>query len=155
MDSETIVSLHSALLNSWNRRDAHAMAALLRPDANLIGFDGSQLNGQSAIEAELTNIFNNHQTAPYVWKVEEVRFLTSDCALLRAIVGMVPPGKDTVNPAVNAIQSLIAIKEPTAKEPETWKIALFQNTPAQLHGRPQLVENMTQTLNSLLTQRSS
>lgn len=147
MDTTAITALHASLLTAWNNRHAHAMASLLLPDANMIGFDGSQLNGQNEIEAELSKIFTNHQTAPFVWKVEEVRFLTNECALLRAIVGMIPPGQNTINPAVNAIQSLIAIKTP-----ETWKIALFQNTPAQFHGRPELVKNMTETLEH---QRSS
>ena len=134
MDTSDIQSLHSTLLTCWNHADARAMASLFLPDSNMIGFDGSQINGSRAIETELSQIFADHQTASFVWKVEEIRFLNDSCAILRAIVGMVPPGKDSINPALNAIQSLIAIK----KE-DSWKIALFQNTPAQFHGRPQLV----------------
>jgi uncharacterized protein (TIGR02246 family) len=121
------------------------MASLFLIDGNAIGFDGSQMNGSSEVEAELSKIFDNHQTASYVWKVEEVRFLSDDCALLRAIVGMVPPGKNSINPATNAIQSLIAVRKTGA-----WKIALFQNTPAQFHGRPQMGENMTRELSKLI-----
>ena len=80
-----------------------------------------------------------------MWKVEEVRFLNDQVALLRAIAGMVPPGKKEINPATNAIQSLTAVLEN-----EEWKIALFQNTPAQFHGRPQLVQGMTKKLSALL-----
>ena len=121
------------------------MSSLFQENGNTIGFDGSQLNNPGEIEAELSKVFANHPTASYVWKVEEVRFLNEDCALLRAIVGMVPPGKDTINPSTNAIQSLIAVKNEG-----NWKIALFQNTPAQFHGRPQLVEKMTGQLSMLI-----
>lgn len=149
MDRTAIESLHATLLTCWNHADAQGMAALFLPEGNVIGFDGSQMNGSGEIEAELSKVFANHQTASYVWKVEEIRFLTDSCALLRAIVGMVPPGENAINPSVNAIQSLVAIK----KE-DNWKIALFQNTPAQFHGRPQLVENMTRELSRLTASRS-
>ena len=69
-------------------------------------------------------------------------------ALLTAIVGMVPPGKADIDPAVNAIQSLVAVKEG-----EVWHIALFQNTPAQFHGRPELSENLTRELRDILQRR--
>ena len=67
-------------------------------------------------------------------------------ALLRAIVGMVLPGKNEINPGTNAIQALIATFEKGA-----WKISLFQNTPAQFHGHPELVENMTRELTRLIS----
>jgi hypothetical protein len=50
-----------------------------------------------------------------------------------------------LNPAVNAVQSLVAVKN--AGE---WRIALFQNTPAQFHGRPELVQELTEELRGLL-----
>ncbi len=31
-----------------------------------------------------------------------------------------------------------------------WRILLFQNTPAQFHGRPELVQQMTEELRRLL-----
>jgi len=133
------------MLESWNRRNAAEFAAGFAEDASLIGFDGSQYNGRAEMEAEIGKIFADHQTAAYVWKVREVRFLTPDVALLRAVVGMVPPGQSDLNPAVNAIQTLVAVKEGGQ-----WRIALFQNTPAQLHGRPELVQQLTAELRQLL-----
>jgi hypothetical protein len=58
---------------------------------------------------------------------------------------MVPPGEKKVKPERNAAQSLIAVKEN-----ETWKIALFQNTPAQYHGRPEVSQALTNELNALV-----
>ena len=144
MKNYSIEDLHANLLTCWNNQDASGMAALFQLDGNAIGFDGSQMNGQIEIKRELETVFANHKTASYVWKIEEVRFLHTDVALLRAKVGMIPPGKKEINPQTNAIQSMIAVVENG-----TWKISLFQNTPAQFHGRPELVEKMTKELNEL------
>jgi uncharacterized protein (TIGR02246 family) len=146
--AETVRQLHQQLLDAWNAQHASGMAALFEDDANVVGFDGSQINGRTAVESEMGRIFRDHQTAAYVAKIEEVRFLTPEVALLRAAVGMVPPGQSDLNPAVNAIQSLVAVKRAG-----NWRIALFQNTPAQFHGRPQLVEQMTAELRQVLRER--
>lgn len=145
MDEQAIEELYHTLITAWNNRDTKAFAALFADEGDVVGFDGSQLNGRGSIETELASIFLQHRTAPFVSKVEEVRFLSADIALLRAIVGM--PKEDTkeINPDVNAIQSMIA-----RKEGEGWKIELFQNTPASFHGRPELVAQMTAELQKLV-----
>lgn len=146
-DDETEVrTLYHQLLASWNNRDASAYASLFIEDGDVIGFDGSQMTGQTEIASTLQQIFADHQTAPYISKVKNVRFLTPEVAVLRAIVGMVPPGQTDINPAVNAIQTLVAVKQNG-----TWRIVQFQNTPAQFHGRPELVEQMTEELRQLLS----
>ena len=66
-------------------------------------------------------------------------------ALLRAIVGMVPPGGSELEPDKNAHQTVVA-----AKEDDAWRIILLQNTPAQFHGRPELVSQMTDELREVL-----
>ena len=146
MNNNAIVKIYEELLTCWNKQDAKGMASLFTNDAIVIGFDGSQMFGQTQIEAEMKQIFSNHRTATYIWKVKEVRFLNSEVAILNAIVGMVPPDKREIDPSKNAIQCLVA-----ANQNDIWKIALFQNTPAQFHGRPQLVEEMTQELSRLIT----
>ncbi|MCI0394267.1 MAG: SgcJ/EcaC family oxidoreductase [Chloroflexi bacterium] len=133
------------MLDSWNRRNAATYAALFAADGNLVGFDGSPINGQAEIESHISQIFADHPTAAYVGKIREVRFLAPDVALLRAVVGMVPPGQSDLNPATNAIQSLV-----TAKRDGQWRIALFHNTPAQFHGRPELAQQLTEALRQLL-----
>jgi uncharacterized protein (TIGR02246 family) len=139
-----VTSLYVQLLDAWNRRDADAFASLFTADASVIGFDGSQMSGRMQIATDLRAIFAHHQTAAYVAKVREVRSLDSNTTLLRAVVGMAPPGKTELNPAVNAIQSLVVlgIGEP--------RIALLQNTPAAFHGRPELAEQLTRELTEVL-----
>ncbi|WP_057940587.1 SgcJ/EcaC family oxidoreductase [Algoriphagus resistens] len=141
MDKTELEKLHTDLLNSWNKQDATTMASFFTDNGISIGFDGSQYYGKNEIDTEIGKIFNHHQTADYVWKVKEVRFLSSEVAILRAIAGMIPPGQKDINPAANAIQTIIAIKKD-----DDWKIDLFQNTPAQFHGRPEMVEELTKEL---------
>lgn len=142
--------LYHQLLEAWNRRDAQGFAALYENNGNQIGFDGSQINGRENIETHLSQIFANHKTATYISKVQEVRFLSAETAILRAIVGMIPHGQLDLNPAVNAIQTLVAIR----REDE-WKVALFQNTPAAFHGRPEAVAQMTEELRQLMVKGES
>jgi len=144
-DVADISALYQQLLDGWNQRDAAAYAALFAEDASVIGFDGSQMNGRADIVAQIGQIFADHPTSRYVGKIREVRLLRPDAAILRAVVGMVPPGQSDLNPAVNAIQSLVA-----ARQAGQWLIALFQNTPAQFHGRPDLAQQLTDELRVLL-----
>ncbi|EFH83239.1 SgcJ/EcaC family oxidoreductase [Ktedonobacter racemifer] len=134
-------ALYSKLLESWDKRDAKAFAALFNEDGESIGFDGSQLIGQAEIFSTLKDIFDHHPTPPYIYKIKNVRFLQPDVATLRAIVGMVPPGKTEIDPALNSIQTIVA-----TRHNGEWCIASLQNTPAQLHGRPELVQQMTEEL---------
>ena len=140
-DELEVRMLYRHLLDGWNQHSADAFAAPFASDGEVIGFDGSQMSGRAEIASTLGQIFADHVTAPYVSKVKSVRLLRSDVAILRAIVGMVPPGQTDLNPAVNAHQTLVA-----AKSDGTWRIELFQTTPAQFHGRPDLVQHMTEEL---------
>lgn len=138
-------TLYQHLLDSWNRRSADAFAASFTEDGEVVGFDGSQMSGQAEIASTLRQIFADHLTAPYVSKVRGVRLLSPDIALLRAVVGMVPHGSSDIEPALNALQTLVA-----TKRDGQWRITLFQNTPAQFHGRPELVQQLTEELRQLL-----
>ena len=144
-DKMAVERLFFSLLAAWNRRDAAEFAALFDSDATVVGFDGSQMNGPTTIANTLQSIFTDHQTASYVAKVREICMLAPNVGLLQAVCGMVPPGQTDLNPAVNAIQTLIA-----TKHTELWKIRLFQNTPAQFHGRPEATEALTAELRECL-----
>jgi hypothetical protein len=90
-------------------------------------------------------IFGSHQTASYVAKVRKSGASASDVLLARSVVGMVPPGKAELSPAVNAIQSVVA-----AGRGADMRIALLHNTPAAFHGRPELAEQLTRELTDAL-----
>ncbi len=144
-DEQEVSTLYFRVLEAWNLRDAKQYEALFTENAHVVGFDGSLMNGRQEVEATLREIFNNHQTSAYVGKVRGVEFPTAEVAVLRAVCGMVPPGQKDLNPAVNAIQSLVAVK----RDGE-WSVMLLQNTPAQFHGRPEVAEALTNELRELL-----
>ncbi len=143
-DSTAVRKLYDELLAAWNRQDAATFAAFFGNDGVSIGFDGSTAVGPDVLE-HLAGIFADHETATYVAKVREVRPLGPTAALLRSIVGMIPPGDDDLKPDVNALQTLVVVRQD-----DGWRIALLQNTPAQYHGHPELVEQHTDELRDRL-----
>jgi len=144
-DEQAIHALYEDMLTAWNNRDGEAYAAHFAEDGAAIGFDGSEHAGRTRIAADMNGIFANHPTGRYVWKVRSVRLLGADAAILRAIAGIVPAGQSDLNPQINTLQTLTA-----ARIDGQWRTVLFQNTPAQYHGRPELLEQMTAELRELL-----
>ena len=140
--SDAIVRLYQLLLDAWNDRNAAAYSKLFSEKGSIIGFDGSTANGRAEIEAHLKPIFADHPTARYVSKVRDVRDLSSGTALLQAVAGMIPPGKDHLMPERNAIQTMVASREAAGG----WRIEMFQNTPARFDGRPEEVDRLTREL---------
>ena len=149
--------LYQRLIQAWNDRDASAYAATIATDGNVVGFDGSQMNGSAEVKgaelearwqvkSQLEAIFRDHQTQSYVTKVLEVRPIAKGVVLLRAAAGMIPEGGKDLNPELNAIQTMVA-----EQAADGWSIALFQNTPAQFHGRPDLAEAFTNELRKQIT----
>jgi uncharacterized protein (TIGR02246 family) len=142
---EHILAIYQQLLQQWNKRNAAGMTGLFATNGTLIGFDGSQLNGQKEIYAVLEEIFSNFPTAAYVSIVKEVRLLTPTTALLLAVAGMVAVGSSDISPEVNVLHSITVVEEEGK-----WRIALFQNTPAAFHGRPELAEQLSADLRHVL-----
>ena len=148
MIEEEIKTLYSTLLGSWNKNNADAFSKLFDEKGCCIGFDGSQMNGQDDIKNQIQQVFENHKVASYIGIVREVRQLTPEVYLLRAVAGMVPPGKQKIKPDVNAIQTLVA-----QKKNEKFLIASYQNTPAAFDGRPELSEQLTKELQEAYDQK--
>ena len=78
-------------------------------------------------------------------KVREVRELGADVVIVRAVVGMRPPGSAELSPEVNAIQSVVMTGQGASL-----RVALLHNTPAAFHGRPELAEALTRELTDVL-----
>jgi uncharacterized protein (TIGR02246 family) len=144
-DLSDVQSLYKQLLEAWNHQDAAAFASVFAEEALVIGFDGSQHQGPEGIRSDLERIFADHPTATYISIVRKVQLLSHEVALLHAVVGMVPRGGQDILPAANAVQSLVAVAQEGA-----WRVALFQNTPAAYHGRPELSAQLSEELRGLL-----
>jgi uncharacterized protein (TIGR02246 family) len=144
MSENRVQDLYEKLITAWNAHDGAAMAAPFAEDGAVIGFDGSVSSGRQAIGTDMASIFADHETGRYAVKVQSVRALGPQAMILQAIAGLVPPSQSAINPETNSHQTVVA----EAQEGQ-WRIVLFQNTPAQFHGRPQLVEEMTRTLQAV------
>ena len=141
-------ALYARLIDGWNAHDADAMGAALVEHSLVIGFDGSQMIGRDEVVLELGRIFADHEVARYVTKVRSVTPLGADAAVLHAVAGMVPPGASEIKSAQNAIQTVVA-----HRAGGSWSVALFQTTPAQFHGRPELSRALTAELSQELLSR--
>lgn len=148
VEVDVIVELYFTLLTRWNAKDAPGMAALLTADGQMVGFDGSLMEGPADVTAALGSIFSHHPTASYVAKVKSVQMLGPEAALLRAMVGMVPRGLSDISPIVTAVQTLIA-----SRVDGSWRVALLQSTPAAFHGRPEMVAAFSEELREVLRTR--
>lgn len=137
--------LYETLIDWWNRRSAEDFAACFAEQGSIVGFDGTQVNGASNVVAHLTPIFADHPTPTYVTLVEDVRTVAAGAVILRAVSGLVPPGQEDIVPELNAVQTLVAVARDGV-----WQAELFQNTPAQFHGRPELADALTSRLRATL-----
>jgi uncharacterized protein (TIGR02246 family) len=144
MGENDVRALYDKLVAGWNDHDGDAMAEPFAEDGVVIGFDGSVSSGRQTIANQMSNIFADHETGRYAVKVHSVRPLAAQAMILRAIAGLVPAGQHAINPETNSHQTVVA-----EQQQSSWKIVLFQNTPAQFHGRPALVEDMTQELQAV------
>ena len=140
--------LYERLIEAWNKRNARDFALTFASNGSIVGFDGSQVDGQLEIGAHISEVVSHHQTAAFVTIVREVRSLSPDVTLLRANAGMVPPGKDELNPDLNAVQSLVAVRKNNK-----WEVALFQNTPAKYDERPELRKQLTEELRAVVREK--
>jgi uncharacterized protein (TIGR02246 family) len=144
VSQEAVTALYEALIGGWNDHDGVAMAAPFADDGVVIGLDGSINEGKATIGTEMARIFADHETGRYAVKVRNVRAVGTNAMVLRSIAGLVPPGQTAINPATNSHQSVVA-----EQRDGRWEIVLFQNTPAQFHGRPELVDEMTRELRAV------
>lgn len=146
--SDDIATLYFTLLQRWNAQDAAGMAALFAPMGHIVGFDGSDVDGPDAIEESMRDIFVHHQTPAYVGKVRSIRFV-GGLAIVRAVAGMVVAGQADLNPDLNTVQTLVA-----SQDAGSWRIEIFHNTPAALHGRAEARDRLTAELRDAWRQSS-
>ena len=143
-DIAGVEHLYFSFLDCWNERNAAGMAALCAPEAHVIGFDGSEMDGARAVEESLSALFAHHRTPAYVAKVRSIRRV-AQTIILRAVVGMIPDGQQDLDPSFNAVQTLVA-----SHYPRGWVIEVLQNTPAAFHGRPEAVVQLTRELRDVV-----
>ncbi|MEU8927134.1 SgcJ/EcaC family oxidoreductase [Kitasatospora sp. NPDC048545] len=144
-DESAVRGLYRRVLEGWNQRDGAAFAGPFAEDGEVIEFDGTRYRGRSAIAAETGRVFADHPTPEYVAKVRRVRALGADVAQLDGVAGMVADDAEDLDPALNAVQTVIAVNAGSG-----WRIALLQNTPARFDLQPDRAEALTRELRGLI-----
>ncbi len=145
-DEAAIRAIYQQLMDGWNAGSGDAFASLFEEDGDLVGFDGTHFKGRQEIALFHQRLFDMFlKGSRLVGKVRNLRFLTSDVAVMHAIGGTVMAGQTHLEPERNSVQTLVAIKH-NGK----WSLAAFQNTRATYLGRPDISQKLTEELQALL-----
>jgi uncharacterized protein (TIGR02246 family) len=124
-DEAAVRALYRQLMDGWNQGSGDAFAAVFTKDGDLVAFDGTHFKGREEIAPFHQELFDKWlKGTRLVGRVEDVRFLSPDVALMHAIGGTVMRGKSEPSPERDSIQTLIA----TRQEDDQWRLAAFQNT---------------------------
>ena len=123
-DEAAIRDLFTQLLDDWGRCDGEAYGSRFTEDADYVAFDGSHTRGQRAIAASHQQLFDKYlKGTRLTGRIESVRFLGPDTALVHAVGGTVMRGKTKPSPERASIQTLVAVR--TDRE---WRFAAFHNS---------------------------
>lgn len=110
-DEAAIHDLVRQLLAAWNRGDGHAYGALFADDADYVAFDGSHTKGRQEIATSHQELFDKWvKGTRLVGKIESVRFLSPEVALVHATGSTIFPGEDKPRPSRDSIQTLVVIQ---------------------------------------------
>jgi uncharacterized protein (TIGR02246 family) len=147
-DEAAVGDLYRQLMEAWNRGSGAGFAAVFTPDGDLVGFDGTHLQGRQQIASFQQQLFDKWlKGSRLVGRVTDVRFLGPDVAVLHALGGTVLRGKQA--PERESIMTLVATRD---REGD-WRLAAFQNTRLRVMGagaRPFLLWTLTDWLWRLL-----
>jgi uncharacterized protein (TIGR02246 family) len=124
-DEAAIRDLFRQLLDDWGRGDGDAYGSRFTEDADYVAFDGSHTRGQRAIAASHQQLFDKYlnKGTRLTGRIESVRFLSPDTALVHAVGGTVMRGKTRPSPERDSIQTLVAVRRDGQ-----WRFAAFHNS---------------------------
>jgi uncharacterized protein (TIGR02246 family) len=146
VDEVEIRALYHQLMDGWNTASGYAFASPFEGNGDLVGFDGTHINGRHEIALFHQHLFDMFlKGSRLVGKVRSVRFVASDVAVMHTVGGTVMAGQTDLDPERNSAQTLVAVKR-NGK----WSLAAFQNTRATYIGRPEESQKLTAELRALL-----
>jgi uncharacterized protein (TIGR02246 family) len=94
VEETAIRGLFRRLLDAWGRGDGSAYGALFTDDADYVAFDGSRTIGRPAIAESHQRLFDTWlRGTRLTGRIEAVRFLGPDVALVHATGGTIFAGK--------------------------------------------------------------
>lgn len=122
-DEIAIRSLYQQLMDGWNKGSGEAFAAPFAEDGDLVGFDGTHLNGRQNIISFHQQLFDNYvKGSRLVGKVRNVRFLTHDIAVMHVVGGTIMADQTDIEPERNSVQTLVATKDSKGE----WRLPHFK-----------------------------
>lgn len=123
-DEKAVRGLFEQMIAGWNRGSGQEFAAAFAEDGDLVAFDGTRFGGRAEISAFHQELFDKWMKGTrLVGRIEGVRFLGPNVALMHAVGGTVMRGKTRPSPERDSIQTYVAVRENGG-----WRLAAFQNT---------------------------
>jgi uncharacterized protein (TIGR02246 family) len=123
-DETAVRDLYQELMDAWNKGSGDAFAAVFTQDGDLVAFDGTHFKGREEIAPFHQELFDKWlKGTRLVGRVEDVRFLSPEVALMHAVGSTVMRGKSEPSPERDSIQTLVAVRQDGE-----WRLAAFQNT---------------------------
>jgi uncharacterized protein (TIGR02246 family) len=123
-DEESIRDLFRQLLDDWGRGDGNAYGSRFTEDADYVAFDGTHTRGRRAIADSHQQLFDKYlKGTRLTGRIENVRFLSPDTALVHAVGGTVMRGKTRPAPERASIQTLVAVRRDGR-----WRFTAFHNS---------------------------
>ena len=130
-DEAAVRDLFRKLIDDWGRGDGYAYGSRFTEDADYIAFDGSYKKGREEISSWHQELFDRWlKGTRLTGRIEGIRFLSPEIALVHATGGTVARGKSAPSPERDSIQTLVAVK----RDGE-WRFAAFHNTRVRPIGR--------------------
>ena len=124
-DEAAVRALYQQLMDGWNQGSGAAFTAVFTEDGDLVAFDGTHFKGRQEIAPFHQELFDKWlKGSRLVGRVEDMRFLSPDVALMHAVGGTIMRGKSEPVPERDSIQTLVATRE----DGDQWRLAAFQNT---------------------------
>jgi uncharacterized protein (TIGR02246 family) len=110
-DEAAIRDLFWKLLDDWGRGDGYAYGSRFTEDADYIAFDGTHTRGRREIASSHQKLIDKWvKGTKLVGRIESVRFLSPEVALVHATGSTIFPGEDKPRPSRDSIQTLVAVK---------------------------------------------
>src|SRR5688500_7169171 len=123
-DDTAVRTLFQRLLDTWGRGDGPGYGALSTDEADYVGFDGSRTVGRQAIAESHQRLFDTWlKGTRLTGRIQGVRFLCPDVALVHATGGTIFPGEAAPRPSRDSIQTLVAVRCDGE-----WRFTAFHNT---------------------------
>ena len=123
-DEQALQALFSRFLAGWNAGNGEAFAAPFTERIDFIGFDGTRFGTKYELASFHQDLFNTYLKGTRLVGDADVRFLTSDVALLVGRGGTIMSGMTAPDRVRNSIQTLTAVRQPDGE----WLFTSFQNT---------------------------